>query len=226
MNDAGSGSFARKRLCAVAFSVFAVLATVFVITPSSSAATRIVQPGDNPYHVVLDAQGKPQPFTVSATGFQPGHLVYLEQCNGRGPAEPNWSPSLDCDVGNAPPPAIVDKSGTATFATTDPDRKFTPFVGPSPSSLFNCLAPNGPHPNNGLTSYTNCQIRVSSNNVAATQDQVFSSIVFGGSGGGSSHAGWLIALGAVLVVLAILGLFLVLRGRSSADAEPKSAGSR
>jgi hypothetical protein len=162
---------------------------------------------------------------VSASGFLPGHLVYLEQCNGRGPAEPNWSPSLDCDQGGAPPPAIVDPKGKVTFATTDPDRTFTPFLGASPSSLFNCVPPNGSHPNNGLPNYSNCQIRMSSNNTAATEDQVFLPIIFGGSGGGSSHSVWLIALGIVVVVLLILGLVVLLRGRSDSDAEPKRAGA-
>jgi hypothetical protein len=182
----------------------------------AGAQTRFVEPGGNPYHVALDTNGKPLPFTVTVAGFLPGHLVYLEQCNGRHPADPNWSPSLDCDAGGAPPAAIVDKSGKATFPATDYSLKFTPIMGQSPSSLFNCVRPNTATPQNGLQSYPVCQVRVSSNNASAVADQVFLPIVFGGSGGsGSSTSTWLIVGVIAVVVVVAIGAFALFRKRSA-----------
>ena len=61
----------------------------------------------------------------------------------------------------------------STFSATDPNQAFRPFKGESPQQLFNCLAPGQAAPNNGLKNYTNCQVRVSSNNTAVTADQAF-----------------------------------------------------
>jgi hypothetical protein len=43
----------------------------------------------------------------------------------------------------------------------------------SPQGLFNCLSPSAASPANGLPDFKNCQLRVSTNNSAATADQVF-----------------------------------------------------
>jgi hypothetical protein len=188
---------------------------------ATGAATRITAPSADPFHVALDASGEPVPFTITATGFLAGHLVFVEQCDGRLPSAPNWTPSRDCDVGGAPAPAVVDAKGTVQFLATDPNRAFNPVLGESPESLFNCIAPGGTAPKNDLTNYTNCQIRLSSNNVSATDDQVFASIVFGGSasGGGSSSSSpvglVLIVVGVLIVTILVLVVFR--RRRRSAD---------
>jgi hypothetical protein len=188
-------------------------------TAFAAGSTRITEPSGT-YHVVLDASGRPQPVTVVATGFAPGTNVFVEECDGRAPSEPRWSPSLDCDLGNAPAPAIADSTGTARFSKNDHNRQFVPVVGAGPSNLFNCIAPHSTPPANQLTSYTKCQIRVSTNNTAATDDQVFRAVVIGsgGSGGGSGTA---VAAGVIVVLVvvgAVVGTVLWLRRRRPAAA--------
>jgi len=194
------------------------LLAIAVVLPQvgAGAASSITEPSANPSPVTFDAAGKPLPVTVVATGFPAGHQVFVEQCNGRAPTSPKWSVSLDCDNGSAPAPAIVGADGTVRFPATDHNHAFVPFVGPSPSLLFNCLRPGDPLPNNGLNSYTTCQIRVSSNNTQATEDQVFHPIVFGtGTGSGSSSSSVPIAVAVGLVLVAVVGGVVWARRRRS-----------
>ena len=85
----------------------------------------------------------------------------------------SWSPTAHCDIVTSPAPVISSAGGTATFDHTDPNHGFTPFKNASPQGLFNCLSPNDVAPSNGLPSYRNCQIRISTNNTAVTGDQIF-----------------------------------------------------
>jgi hypothetical protein len=196
----------------------ALLSATLWSTASGAASTSITEPSGHTYHVEFDAGGKPLPVTVVATGFPPGRQVFLEQCNGRAPGEPRWSPTLDCDSGNAPAPAIADLGGTARFSKDDPNRVFAPVLGASPSRLFNCIAPHATPPGNGLTSYTTCQLRVSTNNAQQTDDQVFRSIDFGpgGSGGGSGAAVAVGVIGALIVLGGVIGTVFWLRRRRPA----------
>jgi hypothetical protein len=125
-----------------------------------------------------DASGNPVAFTIVATGYTPGSLVSVEQCDGVATSAAHWSPTTDCDLGSSPSPALVDGTGKATFLSTDPNHAFTPFKGESPQTIFNCLSPNGPalSPSNGLTDYRNCKIRVSTSNTSITADQSFLNI--------------------------------------------------
>jgi len=150
-----------------------VAATVTVVEGAADAAT-IVQPATSPT-VVANA-----PMTVVATGFKPGSPVFIEQCDGLAPTTQDWSPTIDCDNGASPPPAIAAMNGQAVFPAAKPDRAFLPFQGESPSSLFNCIAPGSHPPANTLPTFSNCQLRVSSNNAAVTDDQVFRTIVLSG----------------------------------------------
>jgi hypothetical protein len=182
----------------------ALLPAMMGTTASGAASTRITEPADT-YHVVLDASGNAGPVTVVATGFAPGTQVFAEECDGRSPSDPNWAPTSDCDPGNAPAPSIADPSGTVRFSNTDRNRLFVPFVGTSASGLFNCVAPHETPTNKQLPSYTKCQIRVSSNNTAATEDQVFRSIVIGTGSGGGSSSGSGTTLAVVVVALVVVG---------------------
>ena len=198
----------------VSAAVVAVVA--FVLTSSSAVgATKIEQPSQSPYAVALDANGKPQSFTIAASGFPAGHLVFIEQCDGRQPTEDKWSPALDCDVGNAPAPVLVDANGVATFDAADVNHAFQPVRGESPSQLFNCLAPNEKAPKNGLASYETCQVRISTNNTTITGDQAFLPITFGNAEGDASGSSTVLApvlVGAALLVL-IAGGFWWTRSR-------------
>ncbi|MGZ6994588.1 MAG: hypothetical protein ACXVIM_05210, partial [Acidimicrobiia bacterium] len=123
--------------------------------------------------VTVDGSGYAAPFTVKARGFEPYANVFIEQCNGRPPSAENWAPSLDCDLGSAPAAAIADANGVATFAANDPNHALYPFVGPGPEVLFNCLSAKGASPGNGMPDFRDCQLRISTSNTAATDDQVF-----------------------------------------------------
>jgi hypothetical protein len=188
----------RKKL---ELTCFASLLLVAVFWTAPAVAATIRQPASRPFTVAVDRFGHPQPFTIVAAGFRPGSLAYVEQCDGASLTAPDWSPTLHCDIGTAPAPVVVTRDGTATFPANDRNHGFHPFRGESPQAVFNCLAPGDAAPHNGVASYTNCRVRVSSNNSTATQDQVFLDIRIsaaaarvpttnsGASGGGSSSVG-------------------------------------
>lgn len=148
------------------------MAGLFVGVDPASAAS-ITAPTGNPYVVPGNAGGDPIPFTVGATGFAVGSNVFVEQCDGVLPTAVGWDPTTNCDLGSSPAPQVADANGSVTFLLTDPNFAFSPFKGPSPQGIFNCLSPNDPSPANGLPDFRTCRIRVSSNNSAATADQVF-----------------------------------------------------
>ena len=143
------------------------------LAASSASASTITSPSANPFAVPGDAGGNPQAFTISATGFAAGANVFVEQCDGTPPTAIGWSPTANCDLVSSPAAVIADGSGNATFAAADPNHSFLPFKGISPQGIFNCLAPGQASPANGLPDFTNCQVRVSTNNTVATSDQVF-----------------------------------------------------
>lgn len=147
--------------------------TIAWIASGIAFAGTITQPTGNPFVVPGNASGAPLPFTITASGFMPGSLVYVEQCDGTPATAQGWSPTANCDLGSSPAAAIVSGNGVATFAASDTNHAFHPFEGVSPQGLINCLSPHDPSPNNGLPDFRTCQIRVSSNNSAITADQAF-----------------------------------------------------
>ncbi len=153
-----------------------VLGGVLLLTALVAGATTITKPS-GPYAVAADAKGNPAPFVIVATGFPAGSNIFAEQCDGNPPTTPQWSPTINCDLGSAPPPAIADANGVVTF---DGQSMFQPVAGASPQHLFNCIAPGTSPPKNHLKTYTNCKVRVSSNNSASTQDQTFLAITLPG----------------------------------------------
>ena len=163
-----------RKLLRVTTLIGVSLAGMVVTAGPASAATSITAPTSNPFVVPKDAGGNPVPFTVSAAGFAATSNVFIEQCDGVTP-----------DRGRA-----GTRRRTATWAALRRPRgrrvrqrhvrhgrtsnhTFHPFKGSSPQGMFNCLSLNDPSPNNGLTDYRTCKIRVSTNNSAATADQVF-----------------------------------------------------
>jgi hypothetical protein len=162
--------------CARLATAFAVLAGVLIVLVAVAGAATITQP-KGPYAVAADSKGNPAPFVVVAGGFPAGANIYAEQCDGNPPTTPQWSPTINCDLGSAPPPAIADANGVATF---DGQSMFQPVAGASPQHLFNCVASGTTPPKNHLKTYTNCQLRVSSNNSTSTPDQSFLVLVLPG----------------------------------------------
>jgi hypothetical protein len=161
-----------RRIVALLLAVLCGSAALTFASPAAGAAT-ITTPTGNPFVVPADAGGNPQAFTVSASGYPADANVFVEQCDGTSPTSVGWDPTVNCDLGSSPASAIADAGGNVTFDASDINRRFAPFRGPSPQGLFNCLSPTEPSPGNGLPDFTNCQMRVSTNNSAGTSDQVF-----------------------------------------------------
>src|SRR5262249_12850499 len=90
--------------------------------------------------------------------------VYAEQCDGKPPSTPQWSPSANCDGGTSNAPTYAGADGRVTIDKNDVNRRFVAFVGTSPQGLFSCPPPGS------------CTVRVSTNNASATPDQVFFAI--------------------------------------------------
>ena len=166
-----------RKLLRVTTLIGVSFAGIVVSAAPASAATSITAPSSNPFVVPKDAGGNPVPFTVSAAGFAATSNVFVEQCDGVAPTAVGWDPTTNCDLGSSPAAAIADGSGNVTFDTADVNHTLHPFKGSSPQGIFNCLSLNDPSPNNGLTDYRTCKIRVSTNNSAATADQVFLQLV-------------------------------------------------
>jgi hypothetical protein len=140
-------------------------------------------PAANPFAAPGDPTAQPLPFTIVASGLTPGTQAFVEQCDGVAPSAIGWSPTIDCDLGSSPAPVTVDSGGNATFLASSVSHAFTPFKGLSPQSQFNCLASNDAGLTNGHPNFTNCQVRVSSNNSFATPDQSFFTIALPNSHG-------------------------------------------
>src|SRR5689334_3606678 len=154
---------------------FIAISATFVLGLASAASAGTIQtPSTNPFVVPGDVNGNPLSFTVVATGFNPGQNIFVEQCDGVPHTAPGWDPTLNCDNGASNAPVIADGSGTATF-TTPGQHEFDPVKGPQPSGFFACLGPTDPASDPQLPGgdWTNCQLRVSSNNTASTADQAF-----------------------------------------------------
>jgi hypothetical protein len=160
-----------RKLAKVAVVAGAILALTATATPAF-AATK-TGPSGTPFVVGADGSGNPRAFTVKASGFTPSTNVFVEQCDGTAPSTAGWDPTINCDLGSSPAAVASDASGSVTFDAADVNHRFTPFKGESPQSLFNCLATGQAAPGNGLPNYTNCQVRISSNNTGPTSDQVF-----------------------------------------------------
>jgi hypothetical protein len=163
-----------------ASAVIAISATCVVgLAGAAHAAGTITQPATSPFAVPGDAGGNPQSFTVVATGFVPASLVYIEVCDGLSPSTPGWDAASDCDNGASNAPVIADGTGTATF-TAGSNRQFVPVKGLQPTGLFACdspdEAPTSPVP--ALGDWTDCQLKVSSSNTAATSDQAFLTLTY------------------------------------------------
>jgi hypothetical protein len=152
-----------------------LLGSIVALTAAAvpAFAGTVTQPTTNPIVVPASAGGAPYSFTVQGSGFEPGSQVYIEQCDGTNPSDVFWDPTLNCDLGSSPAPAAADAGGNVTFGSNDLNHKFTPFKGTSPQGLFDCLAPNDPASVSGNPSFSNCKVRLSTNNSAVTSDQVF-----------------------------------------------------
>jgi hypothetical protein len=189
----------------------ALALTVVITARPALAETSVVEPASQPYELTMGSSNRPEPFTVVASGFPAGSLVYIEQCDGKAPTSENWKPTLNCDLGTSPAAAIVDADGVATFDAGDANHAFHPFVGESPQQLFNCVAKTSDAPKNSLPTSTTCNVRVSSNNYASTDDQAFFTLAMPGASAGddSSSSSSSSSSTTAIVVAVVLGLVVV-----------------
>jgi hypothetical protein len=125
--------------------------------------------------------GQPTYGTVTFTGFPTtSGNIKIEQCDNVPPSTPGYNPQLHCDssvgVGVAP-----DANGNGSFDANDPNNHFKPFKGVGLQDKFGCIGPNDPaltdnqNPD-GVPVYTNCQIRVSTDQNNVTTDQQYLTI--------------------------------------------------
>jgi hypothetical protein len=152
----------------------AIAAVLLVVGQVAFAGS--VSSGTNPIVVPGDAAGNPLAINVVATGFPEGEgLAFVEQCDGVDPGTAGYSPLTHCDSATSPAATDVGADGVASFPASDPNFAFTPFKGQSPQHKFNCVAPGESAPSAKPT-FSNCQIRVSTNNLATTTDQAYFTI--------------------------------------------------
>src|SRR5262249_15915479 len=159
-------------------------------------------------------------FTIKVSGFRPNQTISVEQCDGKPVTDPSFGVTQDCDTATIPTQANAYAKGVVTFPANDPNYGFQPVRGTSPQHFFNCLGPGDGKPTNGLPTYSVCQVRVASEYVKRTTDEVFFPIDFGGkaanvsgaSGGSSSSSSdsWIlivvIVLGAAALVIGVVVL--------------------
>jgi hypothetical protein len=127
------------------------------------ASGTVTTPASNPFNVPGDAAGNPLSFQIDASPFPEGvSVAFVEQCDGVDPAtDPNYSPLDHCDTFSSTSKVDVHADGIAEFLANDPNYGFNPFKGSDSLHRWNCIAPGDPDPGNGKPTYTNCQIRVS-----------------------------------------------------------------
>ena len=161
---------ALHRRVAIAIAVGVIVA----VSAGVAYAGSITTPGSSPFNVPGDAAGNPQSFTVVGSGFPQGEgNVFIEQCDGVDPGTSGYSPLPHCDSATSPAAVDVGADGLATFPANDTNFGFFPFKGKSPQNKFNCIAPGETDPNNGKPTFTNCQVRVSTDNLHVTTDQAY-----------------------------------------------------
>jgi hypothetical protein len=198
-------------------AVLGVGLAVGLLAAAPALASSITTPSSNPFTIPEDGTGTPTSFDVQASGFTHGQQVFVEECDGVPSTAPGWSPTIHCDNATSPSAVTADGSGHVDFPKDDPNFGFTPFpAGVSPSGQFNCLYSGEPDPGNGRTSYTNCQLRVSSNNAASTSDQSFITLTYPQPGAVTPETHYAVIL--PLAGLAIGGaFFLLIRRRRAAQ---------
>ncbi len=187
------------------------VALVAAATPAFAAGTFVspaVTPTDNPsFTIPANGRGNPIPPDVVTTNFPQATNIFLEVCDGRSPSAQGYDVTLDCDNTTAPTP--IQSQGLSfqeMFTTANHNEAVLPFRGIGGGGGFNCLAPEDvkggttPNPDGSVTpigssakngnpidpaqpSWTNCKVRVSSNNASNTNDQSF--ITFALSNGGT-----------------------------------------
>jgi hypothetical protein len=157
--------------------------------------------------------GKPASFAISATGFPLNGQIFAIICDGTPASAPGWDPTVNCDNLTSPAGRPTGTTGANTWDPNNINQRIGVFDGPSPGGSFNCLYPGEADPGNGLASFTNCQLRVASNNAAVTADQAFVTLTLQKPGAmvPETRFAVLLPIGALLL---LGGGYLALRRRN------------
>jgi hypothetical protein len=226
---------------AVAGSTVALLSTA-----SPAFAGTFTQPTSNPFTVPVvqsGAQaGTPLTFPVAGTGYPATQAVFIEICDGLPSSNPNWDPTINCDLATSPAPSNASSTGAVSWPATNASLSIVDFRGQSPQAQFNCVAqedvPSGTPTfpdgglnldgvNGGLTkngetiaqgveSWTNCQLRMSSSNQAATTDQAFITLTIPNTPTGVPETSFAVLLPIGAAGLLAAGLIVSRRRRRTA----------
>jgi hypothetical protein len=196
--------------------VGAVIGVMVLALPAFATFTT---PNTNPFTLSVDGSGNPLPFDVVVSGYPttlPKPNIFEEICDGTPSTAQGWDPTINCDAGTAGSSTQPDASGNVSFPASDPNKHVNPFRGESPSGLFNCIHTGDTPPANGLPTFDNCQLRVSSNNTASTSDQQFLTMTLPGSSPVTPEVPYavLLPLGAI----AVGGGYFLIRRRRAAHA--------
>jgi hypothetical protein len=155
-------------------------------------AGTLTKPVVQPFVAVQgDGSGRPLTFDISGDNFPVNASIFAEICDGTPDSTtvPAWSPTTNCDLGSSGAPISTDGTGHFDILASDSSHHVRVFNGPSPQGLFDCVAPSDPAANtpgftngittddNGLPIWTNCQLRVSTNNENFTADQALATLI-------------------------------------------------
>jgi hypothetical protein len=227
-------------LAAVAGSTVALLSAA----NPASAATSFTQPTSNPFTVPVvqsgSTAGTPLTFPVAGTGYLTNQQVFIEICDGNNASTfPGWDPNANCDLATSPAASTAQgTAGTTSWPATTASNSIVDFRGTSPQGIFNCVAQedvqgvpqnsdgsytltasatkNGEPLAPGVPSWTNCQLRMSSNNSAVTADQVFITLTIPNTPTGVPEASFPVLLPIGAAGLLAAGVIITRRRRHSA----------
>ncbi len=225
------------------------VALVATATPAFAAGVFVsppVTPTDNPsFTLPADAKGNPLPPDVVSTNFPPNNSIFIEVCDGKSPSAQGYDVTIDCD--NTTSPTQILSQGLTyqeMFTKANHNEEVLPFRGQGGSDVFNCLAPEdvkagtrpaadgsvtpiGSTTKNGNTidtfvpSWSNCKVKVSSNNASNTSDQSFITFALSNTPSGPPPSTPEVPLAVILPIGAaglFAGGFLINRRRHSNHA--------
>jgi hypothetical protein len=230
-------------LAAVAGSTVALLSTAGPASAATSFTQPTTNPFTVPVVQSGSTAGTPLPFAIAGTGYLQNQNVFIEMCDGLPSSNPAWDPTADCDLVSSPAASTAQTTaGNVSWPATLPSNSIGDFRGQSPQQIFNCVAqedvPTGQAPNpdgsfnldgvnggntqngeplaQGVESWLNCQVRMSSNNSASTTDQVFITTNIPNTPTGVPETSFAVLLPLGAAGLLAAGLIVTRRRRRSA----------
>ena len=172
----------RRFLGAAVVVALTAAGLVAAVAGPAGAATAISSPTGNPFVVPGNAGGDPHALHRDGDGV-PGRARTCTSSSATAPRPTavGWDPTINCDLGSSPAPVVVRRerervrSRRATPTTSSARSRARARRASSTASLRTTRRPT-----TGCRTTGACQVRVSTNNAAATTDQVFLKIAAAG----------------------------------------------